>query len=83
LIGNPSTAASVDVPDAVYDAVTPAPCARFGVVEVRSTPALANMSTIRALPCATCCGACNPLIATLWFTVPDPDGNVTSPLAGL
>ncbi|MEO6088452.1 MAG: LamB/YcsF family protein, partial [Umezawaea sp.] len=43
-MGNPSTAAPVDVPDAVYEADTAAPWARLAVVEVKSAPALANIA---------------------------------------
>ena len=46
-------------------------------------PALAKMSTIRALLWLTFCGACRPEKAVLKVTVPAPDGKVTAPVAGL
>ncbi len=71
------------MPDVVYEADAVAPAARFGVAEVRSTPALAKTSTIRALFCTTFCGACSDGNAALYATVPVPDGKVTAPVAGL
>jgi hypothetical protein len=54
----------------------------LGVVEVRSTPALAKMSIIRGLVWLTFCGAWRPPNGTLWVAAPVPDGKVTEPVAG-
>ena len=64
---------------AVYDAVAVAPAARLVGSPVRSTPALASMSTIRGLFCTTWLGAWRPATAVWWVTVPLV---VTSPVAG-
>src|SRR5678816_4024680 len=72
LIGKPSIAPTVDVPDPVKDAVAVLPAARLVLVAVMSTPALAIMSTSRALPVwSTWVGDCTPETAVLNVTVPD------------
>ncbi len=79
LVGSPSTAPATLPPDPVWEADAVAPEARLAGSPVRSTPALASMSTMRGLSCTTWLGAFSPGTAVRWVTVPFV---VTSPVAG-